>query len=76
MVLGPLGRAGELIVTEAPGRTPPESSLTVPMMVPVMTCADAEIETIIVAARAMHVTKRMDFMLTSLVGLGLDCIRS
>jgi hypothetical protein len=65
-----------VIVAVAPGKTPPDSSLTVPMMVPVITCADAEAETIIVAARARHTRKRMDFMLTSLVGLGLDCIGS
>jgi hypothetical protein len=46
------------------------------MMVPVMTWADAEIETITVAASARTVINLKDFMLTSLVGLGLDCIRS
>src|SRR3970040_2680841 len=75
-VEGPLGRAGELIVIEAPGKTPPDSSLTVPMMVPVMTWADAEIETITVAASARTVINLKDFMLTSLIGLGLRCIRS
>jgi hypothetical protein len=46
------------------------------MMVPVMTWADAGIETITAAARARTVINLKDFMLTSLVGLGTRCIRS
>jgi hypothetical protein len=40
-----------------------------------MTWADAGIETITAAASTRTVVNRKDFMLTSLVGLGLRCIK-